>query len=236
MDFVTNHPDRDVHIYYFSGLGADSSIFTKMDLKHQFQSFIEWEETTIGESIADYAAKLLPQIDQNKQIILIGVSFGGMVAIEVAKQIAVEKIFIVASVKQTKELPPYYRLAGNLRLNKLVPASLFKMSSPITNFAFSVASKEEKRILKNILHQTDENFLKWAMGRIVVWKNEQIPDNLVHIHGTKDNIMPIRYIKNCIRVKGGGHLMIYQKAAQISQLINTIIDRDILYPRKKNAK
>jgi hypothetical protein len=74
------------------------------------------------------------------------------------------------------------------------------------------------------------------MGRIVVWKNEQIPDNLVHIHGTKDNIMPIRYIKNCIRVKGGGHLMIYQKAAQISQLINTIIDRDILYPRKKNAK
>lgn len=232
MDAVENHPDKDIHIYYFSGLGADSSVFTKMDLAHQFQSFVEWEETTIGETIEEYATKLLPQIDQSKRIVLIGVSFGGMVAIEVAKQIQVEKVFLVASVKLSSELPLYYRIAGDFRLNRLVPASLFKLSNPITNFAFSVVSKEEKKILKSILKQTDETFLKWALGRIIIWRNEEVPDNLVHLHGTKDKIMPIKFIKDCIRVEGGGHLMIYQKAAEVSQIINDIIDRDILGSRK----
>ena len=51
------------------------------------------------------------------------------------------------------------------------------------------------------------------------WKGDgNIPD-LVHTHGTRDEIFPIKYIENCIPVENGTHAMIITKAKKISEII-----------------
>ena len=62
------------------------------------------------------------------------------------------------------------------------------------------------------------------MSNVLNWKRENADLEIVHIHGNKDEIFPIKYIKNCIIVDQGTHVMILNKAKTISQLIQQNIE------------
>ena len=136
-------------IYIFSGLGADERVFQKLDFSGYNVTFIEWETPQQNETIENYATRLLPQIKTDKPI-LIGLSFGGIMAVEVAKQINTEKIILVASAKTKSEIPFYYRWAGKLGLHDLLPSKLLKQSNFITNWFFGTTSAFEQQLLKTI--------------------------------------------------------------------------------------
>ena len=138
------------HIYIFSGLGADERVFQKLDFTGLTITFIYWEMPKEKETIEDYATRLLSQIKTTKPT-LIGLSFGGIMAVEVAKQIETEKVILIASVKTKTEIPFYYRLAGQIKIHRLLPTRLLKKSNFITNWFFGVSSTFDKQLLKTIL-------------------------------------------------------------------------------------
>lgn len=107
-------------LYIFSGLGADERVFQRLDFSGFSVTFIKWIIPQDKETIENYASRLLDQI-KTKKATLIGLSFGGIMAVEVAKQIEVEKVILIASTKTKKEIPFYYRFAGLLGLQKILP-------------------------------------------------------------------------------------------------------------------
>ncbi len=170
-----------------------------------------------------YAKRLAEQIKEPDPI-LIGVSFGGMIAVEVARLIKTKKIIIISSTKTRSEIPFYYKLAGVSKLNKLIGSNLFSKMSGVNYFMFGVKEENEKQLLKEIIRDTDPQFLDWATDKIVNWKNEFIPENLKHIHGTADKILPLRFIKSAIEVLDGEHFMIVSKGKELSTLVRQIIE------------
>jgi esterase/lipase len=106
-------------IYIFSGLGADERVFKHLVFDGYEPIFIKWIIPIKNEQMEDYAKRLTNQILTNKPI-LVGLSFGGIMAIEVSKIIEPEKIILLATAKTINEIPLYYRIAGFLRLNQLV--------------------------------------------------------------------------------------------------------------------
>lgn len=144
-------------IYIFSGLGADERVFQKLDLSNFEVIYIKWIIPHTNETIEEYASRLVCQITEKKPI-LIGLSFGGIMAIEVSKQIEIEKILLISSVKTRKEIPFYFRFAGKLRLNKLIPAKILKSANFMTNWLFGTSSNFDKEILQQILRETDPIF------------------------------------------------------------------------------
>jgi pimeloyl-ACP methyl ester carboxylesterase len=209
-------------IYLFSGLGADHRVFQFLDFKG-FETFvIQWIKPQSNESIENYAKRLTDQIKADKPI-LIGLSFGGMIAIEVAKHIPTEKIILISSAKTKKEMPFYYRFAGTLKLHKLLPVELLKRANAFSYWLFGTKTKDEKQLLKSILQDTEPVFLKWAIDKIVSWTNAVEHDNLKHIHGTGDRILPIRYIKSDRKINNGGHFMIVSEADKIMGTINEFL-------------
>jgi hypothetical protein len=46
---------------------------------------------------------------------------------------------------------------------------------------------------------------------------------VIHIHGTKDNLLPLKYVDADITVENGGHLMIVENAVEISACLKQII-------------
>ncbi len=92
--------NKKPHIYLISGLGADYRVFQKIDLEANSYTHIKWDKPkSQNQSIIDYTKGLLAQI-KHENPILIGVSFGGMIAIEIAKLIPVRKIIIISSVNK----------------------------------------------------------------------------------------------------------------------------------------
>jgi pimeloyl-ACP methyl ester carboxylesterase len=204
-------------IYVLSGLGADERVFQKIDFGGPV-TFVKWAVPEPTESIQAYAVRIAAGIPDACPI-LVGLSFGGMVAIEIAKHIPVEKLVLIATAKTREGLPFYYRLIGYLNLHRLVPVQLLKQSNRLTNWAFGAASGADKNLLKQILADTSPQFLKWAMNQILHWKNQSLPTQVVHIHGTSDRILPIAFVNCDIRIEGGGHLMTLNKPEVLGAVI-----------------
>ncbi len=205
-------------IYIFSGLGADERVFQRLDFSDFSPTFIKWTVPKDSETIEQYASRLLDQITTAKPT-LIGLSFGGLIAVEVAKQIDTEKVILIASAKTKKEIPFYYRLAGQLGLHKLMPTGLLKSSNFITNWFFGTSSTFDKQLLKQILIDTDPTFLKWAIDKVARWTNQIQIKNIFHIHGTSDKILPFKFVNCNSIVKNGGHLMTINKADELNNIL-----------------
>jgi hypothetical protein len=139
------------------------------------------------------------------------------------KKIDTEKVILIASAKTKTEIPFYYRLAGQLKIHKLLPTTLLKKSNFISNWLFGVTSSFDKELLKTILKETDSTFLTWAIDKIVGWANETKLENLKHIHGTADRILPIRFVNCDFKVNNGGHFMTLNKANELIKLLRELV-------------
>jgi len=156
---------------------------------------------------------------------LIGLSFGGIIAIEISKLIRTEKVILISSMKKRTEIPVYFRLSKTINLQKIIPFSLLKKSNPISNWIFGAKSNSEKILLKQILEDTDISFLKWSIDKILKFQEEEdVPDNIFHIHGTADKLLPSRNISIDKRIEGGGHFMVLNKPKEISVIIREILN------------
>jgi pimeloyl-ACP methyl ester carboxylesterase len=209
-------------IYLLSGLGADHRVLQDLDFSGYKTTYIKWTQPLENEHIEGYTNRLLKQIKTENPII-IGLSFGGIIAVEIGKLIDTENIILIASAKTKYEIPFYYRFAGSLGLHKLLPVSLMKKPNFISNWLFGTESAKDKTLLANILQDTDPVFLKWAIDKIVNWQSEIIPPNLKHIHGTADRILPYRFVSADVRINGGGHFMTTNKVEELSREIRKIL-------------
>lgn len=205
-------------VYIFSGLGADERVFQRLDLSDFSATFIKWVVPQENETIEQYAKRLRNQISATKPT-LVGLSFGGLMAVEVAKQIETEKIVLISSAKTKKEIPFYYRFAGQVGFHKLLPTGLLRNANFITNWLFGTSSTLEKQLLKQILHDTDPTFLKWAIDKATRWTNQTQTKNAFHIHGARDKILPVRFIRCDATIKKGGHLMILNKGDELRKIL-----------------
>jgi pimeloyl-ACP methyl ester carboxylesterase len=205
-------------IYCISGLGADEKIFAKLRLDGYELIHIPWLRPEKNETIEAYAHRMAALIKEDNPI-LIGVSFGGMVAIEIARQMPVRKLILISSIKSIDELPRWMKIAGVLRLNKLIPVHSYKMAGSIGNYRLGVSNEEERNLVRDYRRAADPRYVQWAVEQIVHWKNKWIPDNIVHIHGDHDLIFPARKIKNALVIKNATHLLIYNRAKEVSEFI-----------------
>lgn len=205
-------------IYCISGLGADEKIFTNLHISGYELRYIPWIRPHKKESLHGYAKRMGEHIKE-KSAVLLGVSFGGMMGIEIAKQMPLQKLILVSSIKSVNELPRWMKTAGKLKLDKIVPVSLHKYTEKIGNARLGVSTKEEKEMVRHYRKNADLVFVDWAITQILNWKNDWQPENLIHIHGDKDKIFPVKKINPTCIIKDGTHMIIYNRAGEISELI-----------------
>jgi len=214
-----------MNAYFVSGLGADKRIFSKLKLDQSINIIhIDWIQPIKNEPLTNYAKRLSMAIDVSKPFILLGVSFGGMIAVEMAKTLNPVCTIIISSTVLSNNLPSLYQFAGRLQLIKVVPSWLIKASNKLTqNFFFGIKSDTEKKLLSMIIKDTDTKFLKWAIGSILSWRNDQKPERLYHIHGTNDKILYSKNAKPDFVIDNGTHFMVYQNAKEISEIIDKLV-------------
>lgn len=220
---------RTSSIYFISGLGADRRAFGKLTFPAQYKLiYLDWIPAQPNESLEDYAFRLSATIDTSTPFYLIGLSFGGMLATEIAKKLNPLHTFIISSTPTYIELPWYYRLAGNLRLQQMVPVGLMKKGNSIGLKFLGAKTENERILLRQLILDSDPYFMKWALTCILTWKNMERPLNLTHIHGTADKILPLRYTtKPDIIINNGSHFMVYASAKEIMRTILAILNPDL---------
>lgn len=214
-----------LNIYFIPGLGTNRAIFEYLNLSEEsFKvNFLDWiiPQNSL-ESLQSYSLRMSEQIKEDHAV-LIGISFGGVIAQEIAKIRTVNKVIIISSIKSKHELPRRLKLAKFLKIYQLSPL-IGKMN--FEKLQFSGVGKLLKRKLylyHKYMSVKDNLYLLWATKNMLCWDQSIADSNLVHIHGTNDQVFPRKYLQNIISIEGGTHAMILTKANTISNLINSIL-------------
>lgn len=211
-------------IYCISGLGADERAFQKLQLPGISLINLPWLIPEKNETISAYASRMREGI-QHPNPVLMGLSFGGIMSIEIGRQIPLEKIILISSIKSAAEKPAWMKWIAFTRLNRLVPMKSTRFTEPITNRTLGVTNQEEKLMARDFRKKASMKYTNWAVDKVLHWQNPSMPASVYHIHGDKDRIFPIKNIKPDYTVKDGGHLMIMNKAEEISGRIVEVLKR-----------
>lgn len=229
------------HIYCISGLGADHRIFQKLKIENATLHFIKWELPGKNDDMRSYALKLAKQI-KHPEIVLVGVSFGGMLSTEIAgfykkaKQdesvilksslpwpVVIKKTILVSSCKSNIEFPSFMKLTARLGLHKTVPYKIVLQSNMLNRFLFDLKSEEEELYMKRLmLRENGVELIKRSVNIIMGWKNETYSE-LIHIHGTDDRLLTPANVKADYWISDGGHFMVWNRAKEVSKIINEVL-------------
>jgi pimeloyl-ACP methyl ester carboxylesterase len=204
------------NIFVLSGLGADERIFYKLNFGiNNNVTHLPWITALPNEPFEAYAKRIAADIPGKENVIVIGLSFGGMVAAEIARQLPCKKVILISSAKDGSEIPRLYKLAGKI--------GLLKIMNLVSNKLFSTRATEDKMLVQSMIQKADTSFLNWAVNTIVKLKSKPSPANLVHIHGTNDRILPYKNINATHTIKGGKHLMLVNNSAELQQYLDLYV-------------
>ncbi len=209
----------DKTIYLIPGVGANDKIFENLDLAGYEIVHLQWPKHKKHEPLESYVKKLLPQIKSETQPILIGMSFGGIVAIELAKRINPYRTIIISSIKTYHERPLKLLFLNALKFHRLIPGKLVIEFRFWLQWFLGKLSSHDFAMIEEMIKEVDIEFNEWAVDQVIHWKNEWVPDNFTHIQGTCDRIFPHFYINDAIWIKGGTHFMVVNRAKEISKVI-----------------
>ena len=216
--------NKKISVYCMPGLAASSLIFERIVLPDSlFEVYLlDWELPIGNESLKDYAKRMAERITAPNPV-LIGVSFGGILVQEMAAFLNPLKVIIISSVKSNIEFPRRMKIAKTTKAYKLIPTSIFSNMEKLSAFSFGKSIAHRLKLYERYLSVRDVHYLDWAIERILLWDRTQVDPNVIHIHGDADEVFPIQYIKDCIVVKGGTHIMILSKYKWLNENLPAII-------------
>lgn len=205
-------------VYCLSGLGADERIYAGIKLNGRKLIHIPWPEHDEYDELPCYAQKVAALIKEDNPLIM-GVSLGGMIGVEICKMRPVKKLVLISSAKTRSEMPPYDGWFGRLIKSKLLPPFVYKMPNAVLMDKFGAETDEDEALLSAILKDSNGKFMKWAMRAIALWQNETYLQPVAHIHGRKDQMIFPENVHADHWIEDGGHMMVYNRAEQISRII-----------------
>ena len=207
------------------GLGADTRVYNNIELSDHEVIRVDWIEPDKTDTLAIYAQKLIHQYNIKPKSIVIGNSLGGMIAIEIAKIIPIEKVILISSIKTIDEAPRYFSLLRAIPFYKPIPGKVFNSMEFLIKPFFGQMNETDNWLFRDMLKNSSPVFLKWAMDAVLKWDNKIIPPNVIQITGDKDLVFNYKRIKDAIIVKGGTHIMIFEKAKEINKILKQILKK-----------
>lgn len=172
------------------------------------------------DSLIAYVERMAHSVPANSFVA--GISFGGIVALEIARIICPLGCILISSIRHPNELPPWFRICRALggrrcsaamkiigRLAKCVPRS--------------VSTTSTLRATK--LAGPSGSWHRWATAAVLDWHPE--PGScmcpILQIHGSADSTFPIRYTHPDISIPGGVHALPVSHPRETAAAIRTFI-------------
>ncbi|MFD1467849.1 alpha/beta fold hydrolase [Hymenobacter caeli] len=208
--------------YLIPGLGADERVFQRWQLAGAVH-VLQWlPPQSAAEGLPHYAARLAAAVPPGQPCWVVGVSFGGLLALEVARLRPRARAVLVSSLAGPHELRWLLRLARATGLYRLVPPALLQQMPRLAGWAFGVKTRGEYALLRQIIADTDPAFARWAIGQLLRWPGVPGPGPAARLHGGRDRLLPAPNAGIDYLVADAGHFLVVSHAAPISRFLNQL--------------
>ena len=156
-----------------------------------------------------------------------GVSFGGMLAYEMARHIKPDAVVLIASCRARQGLRATYR-AGRFLL-PLVPTQAWDvaklLAGPVMRLK-SAAPPEQRRLAVAMFKEMDSRFMHWVLQAILHWDPKPLEGvRVFQIHGRRDLLIPARNVQADEIIPDGGHLINVTHTKEVNAFVGSVLAR-----------
>ena len=207
----------------FPGLGADHRLMEPQRAAFPQMIVPPWIPPRKNESLPSYAARMAETIEPSHKspLILGGVSFGGMLAYEMARYVKPDAVVLIASCRTRKSLRPSH-VQGRWLL-PLLPVQVWSVAKLFSGPVMRIMhrnSAAKREMLVTMFKESDSHFMHWVLQAILRWEPTPLAGVPVfQIHGSRDPIIPARRVKADRLIPGGGHLINVSHAEEVNSFI-----------------
>ena len=211
-------------LYVLSGIGGDERLFDAQRAIREIRP-INWiQPASLRETLPQYAARLARELNIRKPFDVGGSSFGGMVALELARLLSPQRVFLFGSCRSSRSI------ATSLRILRFVapavPNRLLHPPRPLEPLVarwFGARSQAETELFVEMLAATPPAFVRWASAAVFSWDGvAQLPMPVHHIHGGRDLLIPVHRVTPDRVVADAGHLLPLTHAAAVNEFIASV--------------
>jgi pimeloyl-ACP methyl ester carboxylesterase len=169
----------------------------------------------------EFLSSIEAQIKTLRNNSFVGVSFGGMIAQDVAQIVPVESLIIISSVLDPSEMPAIYRGALARLGLRLLPQWILNKPNFVLNYLFSIRTQAGRVALAEIIRDTDPAFVRWAINYVREWQKPNLVSvkDIRRLHGNADRIFPNKKNRSPIHSLNGGHFIVYEAASEINSFL-----------------
>lgn len=212
-----------LQVFCIPGLGLTSQFFKNLEIAYGEVNHLDWIEPDGWETISTYARRISEPLDDLKgEIVLIGHSFGGVVAQEIAAHKPVKHLILISSMRNPEEAPGRLKLLGKYGLHRLISRKVILFSFPFWARTHSYRTSVLRALFRDSVRSLSSHYFRWSLLQIATWSGvRQLEIPVFRIHGTRDVTFLIKKIDHIDHViPEGDHNMIYLKGEEISKVVN----------------
>lgn len=211
----------------YSGLGVDERLIgPQRAIAGADVEIPKWIDPLPEDTLATYSRRMAEQlIVDDRPIYVGGVSFGGMVAQEVARHVPAKGLVLIATCLSSRGLPLPYRWAS--RFARHLPLWVLNLGKPIlprVRVLMGITKSREVEWFSDMIADTEASFLRWCLGAIADWDGTG-PTTLpfVHVHGQHDLVIPPAWGNPTHLIPHAGHVCNVTHPAEVNAVIETFL-------------
>lgn len=213
-------------LVFIPGLGADSRLFVHQQKAFKNSMFPPWLKPERGELLTHYARRWAKRLKLKPDCCLVGVSFGGMVAQEMARWVKPGAVLLIGSCRSPAHIPTYLKLAGSLPTWPGFSKKLCGIFPETSGYFLGAKNSAQRKLLIQMFLDTPNDFAKWTVNAIRTWDGCRANGTRIfHIHGEKDHLIPLRRVQPDQVILGGGHLINLTHPREVNEFIRKCIGK-----------
>ncbi|HYE05632.1 MAG TPA: alpha/beta fold hydrolase [Planctomycetota bacterium] len=179
-----------------------------------------------GGTLADYARRHVAAGDVRAGDIVGGSSFGGFVALEIARQVDCAGVVLIGSARSTRS---YRRLAALAPLTRLLPR-VRPMPAPVMRLIGSVLGSlpavPQRDVFVAMARSVPPDFLHWACDAAAHWTGVERPRcPVLQIHGAADRVIPLAEVSADVVIARAGHIPALTRPGAVAAAMAAWIER-----------
>lgn len=213
------------------GLGTTGLLFDPQRAACPELEVPPWLDPHRAETLPEYGRRMAGALAPGRvDLVLGGVSFGGMVALEMARHLRARAVILIASCGSNEALGRTRRLLANV--GSRMPKAAFLPPPPFWRlgaWAFGARAPGDRRAFYDLVRASRPDVVAWGLGAIAHWHpTEGPPCPVRHIHGSDDRLIGAARVNAEVVVLGAGHLLNVSHAAAVNAFLRSVVDGCIL--------
>lgn len=203
------------------GLSASREVYQPQLMRFPDLIVPDWPKPLRAETLSEYAERFAAILAPIGPCVLGGMSFGGMLAQEMARFLKPQGLILIATVRGPDELPLYAKAGHSMRgLIPWLPVGLLQqltwfLECPGVRSIFPL-----RRILARQFRDADRDLFRWSLDQIVRWPDAPVVTCPIwHIHGDRDRVLPASRTSPNRIVPGGGHVLTLTHPSAVNDFI-----------------